>query len=362
MRDRRYAPVEPSQVYSLLAWVLNLFVGAALNVVVLTFLVFVLQALPWPAVLGQVANWIALVLLAVAFVLLPIILSSLTTELAPTRIIVPPSYIQVLSAGWFLVIFPIWNLVPNWFFSLGDGLGLLFVLLAILGAAVDDALTPSALGYAFDPKKLPVRCLVVQASVSEVQDCIMNDDYRSIIGLQKDPVEIEQGLLLRTPKSDSDQVLMLLSKAGNETRIIISAFVKEQYQITAPDVAKELLREKTLYITEILTFPKEGTKPIPVTEEKDESRLVKDRELIAAFILKDEAIGFFEKLSKVSTSAWARIVLIAITYGVSLWFYLNGNLNYAAETFAITTATIAVLTGIQVFKRKTAQPLSAKVS
>jgi hypothetical protein len=347
MKSRRYAPVEPSQVYPLLVWVLHLFVGAALNVILLTFLAFVLVGLPWPASV----YWIMDALLFVGFILVPIILASLMTELRPMRIIVPPAYIQALSAGWFLVVLPLGSL--NWFFSAGLGPNILFVLFAILSAVVDDMLTPSTLGYAFGSNRLPIRCLAVQASVSDVQERIMNDDYRRIIGLQKNPVEVEQGVLLRTHKSEADQLLVLLSKGDNETRIIITAFGKEQYQITVPDAAKELVREKTLYITAILTNPDEGAKPMSVMEEKNENLLVKERELITSFMLSDETIGFFEKISRVSASAWARIILFAITYVVSLWFYLNGSLANALETFVIITATIAILSGVQFFKRKT---------
>jgi predicted outer membrane lipoprotein len=348
MRSRHYAPVEPSQVYPLFTWVLGLFVGAAFNVVLLTSLAYILASLAWPVNV----YWVLTALL-VGFVMLPIFLASLMTELEPTRIIMPPAYIQALTAGWFLAIVPLGSL--NWFFP-SSGLAIVFVLFAVLGAAVDDLLTPSTLGYAFGSGKLPVRCLVAHASIADVQERIMILDHRQTIGLQKNPVETEQGVLLRTDKSEPTQLLVMLctGEHDNETKIVITAFSKEQYQVTAPKAANELVREKSLYITAILTKPEEvAAKAITVTEEKDENRLVKEGVLISSFILNNEVIGIFEKISRVSANAWARIALFGISYVAPLWFYLNHDTANAIGTFVSITVTLAILSGVQLFKRKT---------
>lgn len=347
MRGRRYAPAESSQVYPVLTWVLSLLVGATLNVVVLSFLAYILTLLS-----PVYAFWFWFVLLA-AFLFLPIFLASLMTELGPTRIIMPPSYIQALTAGWFLVTISTGGFY--WFLP-STGLAIVLVLFAVLGAALDDLLTPKTLGYAYGLAKLPIRCLVADARLNDIQDRIMNDPQRRIIGLQKDPVETERGVLLRTDGSEAVQVFVMLSKgqADNQTKVIITAFKKEQYQITAPDAAKELVREKTLYIAAILSKPEEPeAKAITVAEQTDEARLIKDGELVTSFIRNEEAIGLFEKVSRISTNAWARIGLFATSYIVPLWFYMTHDTTSAFGTFATITATLAILSGVQLSRKKT---------
>jgi len=242
MKSRRYAPLDPPQVYSLLTWVVSLFVGAAINVLALTFLEYFVSAY---------ASGFLYLLIPVAFVLLPLFLASFVTDTGPTKIIMPPSYIQLLTMSWFVAIVPLratsW-LIPD------TGSAIVSVLLALMGAAIDDLVTPAVLGYAYGPSRLPVQCLVGQGSVTEIQDRIMVDAHRRIIGLQKNITKVEQGVLLRTDKSRQYQIFVMLTKgqADDETEITIGSFSEEQYHIAVSDATRELLREKSLYITAIL--------------------------------------------------------------------------------------------------------------
>lgn len=321
--------------------------GAAFNVMILTFFGYVLV---WHVRLD--VFWVMCALF-LAVVFLPMFVASLLTELKPTRIIMPPSYIQALTIGWLFAVIPIGDVY--WFLpSVPVAMGL--ILFAICGAVVNDVLTPRLLGYALRSDDLQMRCFVAHAAIESVQERILADAHRSTIGLQKNPLETEHGTILRTPKSEPRQVLVMLRKgpANDVTEVIITAFFKEQYQIAIPAPAKELAREKALYIEAILKNPEAKVNPILAEEEKDESRLITNREHLVPFIQNHEAIGVFEKISTVSANVWARIGLFAICYAIPIWFYMTRDIPSALGTVASVTVTIAIMSGIQLFKRKTA--------
>jgi hypothetical protein len=345
MRGRRFAPVESSQVHVLLTWVINLLVGAAFNVVVLTFLAYIL-GFPWSAYPYSLLSVFA------ASLLLPIFFAAVLTESEPRRIIMPPSYIQALTGSWFIATVPIdgcCRLLPSM-----ENAALLLSF-ALLGLAVNDFLTPKTLGYAVSPDTLPMHCFVAEGRITDVQDHIMADVHRKIIGLQKEPVPYEGGMLLRTAKSRQYQVLVMLNRrrADSETEIIITAFNKDQYQINVPDTVKQLAREKALYIVDILTKPEAPRSRIIVRKERNKSQLAKNRQQLTSFILDSEAIGMFDKITKVSANAWVRIALFGMSYVVPVYFYLTNDVPNALVSFAMITVTLAVLSGVRLFRSKT---------
>ena len=266
----------------------------------------------------------------------------------------PPAYIQVLTAGWFFATMPIDGF--NWFLPSPKIRETVFVLVlfAVLGAAIDDQVTPRVLGYA-TPSALQVHCLVAKATIVEVQTRIMTDTYRRVIGLQKAPVETEEAVFLRRHKSEQWQVLIMLrkGKVNHETELAITAFNKEQYEISVPETAKQLAREKSLYIKEILMRPGQGATSINVREQKNKTIMAKDHDVLSSFVEDIEATGIFERVSKVSANIWVRIGLFAISYAVPVWLYVNNHLNDALTTFATITVTLAILSGVQLYSKKT---------
>lgn len=294
------------------------------------------------------------VVLALAFglvyLLLPLIIASLSTEFEPRRIILPPAYIELLTIGWFMVVIPLGRI--NWFIT-DPVMSILLVFVGGLCAAVLDQVTPLTLGYAVDPAKLQVHCFIAVADIKTVRERILTPRYQKTIAEVMLTIDIEQGAaLIRTGHGYRNQLLILLreGKNQNETRISLAVFKKSQYEISTSDMTKELAREKILYLKAIMERPETSEKRIAVKDDDSPDC----GEQLKSYILAEEAIGMLEKMSRISTKAWARIGLFAVSYLIPVWFYFFAHdITSALVTVAAVSATLAILSGVQFYEKRT---------
>jgi hypothetical protein len=137
---------------------------------------------------------------------------------------------------------------------------------------------------------------------------------------------------------------------------VITTFSKEQYEIRTSSTTRELAREKTLYITDILAKQEDHAIDEPIItleDEKDMARLHKCRDLVVSFVRDEEATGVSEKMTRISANAGVRIALFGFLYLIPIWFYFGTkDVSNAINTFVTITASLALLTGVQLFRRK----------
>lgn len=244
-----------AEEYDVISWLLRIFVGGALNIVILnTFSAFISNNVPiveggyqtsvlfTPILFPAFASFFALVLVA------PLIISLCLTKREPYLKLVPPFYISIIGIVWISTVWLYSNLAVEIFAFFG----------LVLGAAgySEDRLATSILGIATERDIIYFEHLRVYADIEAIKSRIFIPAIMSTLNLS-DRVEgdAEQGYLFQMNKDYEYANLISLSRDKSYpeiTDVKVVYFEKAKYNLRFSPTFIEHSKRNSGYLQSVL--------------------------------------------------------------------------------------------------------------
>jgi len=161
--------------FETLRWITYLFLGGALNAAVLEIFGDYLLHLHFPLVGADF--WLLIILPLGLVFLTPVILSLAFSRFQPEKQIVPPLYIQLVSAGWFLgFIYVRWS--ADWLPILA-----LELFYAWFGGTIQNVIAVWLLGLSTDRRNLIPYSLEISSLPEKVEQTLSTERFRDNLDL-----------------------------------------------------------------------------------------------------------------------------------------------------------------------------------
>lgn len=314
--------------YSLILWIVYVFLGGAIDALVIK------NFIGWYLAITQFneANLPSLILYVLLVFFTPVILSFFFSRKYPEKRIAPPLYMQIVAFG--LLSFFVYS---EFFLNLG----MLYILVVYAWSAgvAQDWIVVYAFGKAALADGFVKYSLKVHADITKVQEIIMNKQFRNRLGLKKIVRRSGESLKLRTPRARDIQIVMELKEGiqSGETIINLVAYEEKGYSIKKSDDAQELAIGRIVYL-------KDAFRRLYSVQVDDDSSDSADS--LVNYVL-DEMQGTVTRFQEMT--AQKRIFVIA---SISLFFVMIGLLLYGKIEPAIATFAIVVVLIIEVIRRE----------
>lgn len=302
-----------SEEYDLISWVIRIFIGGVLNIVIIAGWV----NLYWSS--GQMVddtinfssapllNIIALWILGFILLSSPLLASLALSKKYPLRI-VPPFYVAIVTSGFIIAI---WGVTVPSNLVLTVIVGFMFALVG-LG---EDAATIKILGIATDRENIYFEQLTVYADIENVKARLTVPEIKDGLFLSdKIDGDSEKGYTLKSIISEnyvySHKITLTKSREETETTILkIVYFYVEKYNLTNTPAFMEESTKISLYLKEILRNRKPNimfARDVEFTNESQDSLIDK---------IIDENRGYYVKSKRLTKLDWIKIgsiIFIAI--------------------------------------------------
>jgi len=252
-----------SKDFSIVQWIVYIFIGSALTAFVSElfidnyFQLLVISSVEKSAVtISNNVIYFAIGLLAVLFIT-PLCLSLLLSKLHPKKRLVPPLMIQILAFGWILI----------YSFSRGLLTGNSVVILLFFGGyyvliagIIQDAIMVRLFGRIAGPENIITFSYIADTPLLRTRNILDEEKYRKNFGfgLLKSKENENGSLCFKTSKVSAPQVTLMISKGVNPEQSVVNLAVygKDRYSLKKPAQWRSTLKNRMAISSVSLTEKK----------------------------------------------------------------------------------------------------------
>lgn len=302
-------------------WIILVFVAGAINSLFLHVPVFILvtqlykmhtNQLQTPPIYDLSTLYQIPILFAICF-FMSLIISCVSTKVFPSKMIVPPFFIQLITMGYFLF----WLSLYYTNVLVLDTLFVWFSVLAflVISGYFQDGMVIAIFGRSLKPEDMIQRSFITSDSLTSIENIIRKDIIRIRLNLDKKIELIPNGIMMRSNDTKYQNVIELVTTSDNKTMINIIYFEKGRYYFQNSDGLKEYMRDKIHYLQAVL-FESEYKIKLESDSERNADSLVNT--------MIDENSGIPSKIGTISRTGKIKIFsfigsvigsALLITYG-----------------------------------------------
>ncbi len=310
-------------------WVVRLFAGGAVNVIVVSFASIFIQTTNDPQ--AVIANDPSILIALFAIVLLPIVISAWLSKRSPQKVIVPPSYLQAIALAWMFFTYFLW--IP--------AKAVFLAVFIMFGMVVDEIATPIILGYSGSTSRILRFSFKINKPLMKIDEILKPSTCRSVLGLEeKYMIKTEARIVVRSRAVPKFQTYLelLYSSDSKETIINVAIFEKGKYEIVQSDLLTETARQRINTLKDILT---RADSTLIIADE-----VAQNVDSLVRLISEEELSGWVDYLERLSGTSWMKIIFLAVSLLIPAWFmFVQKDPTNALVTLAVILVSMALTSG-----------------
>jgi hypothetical protein len=215
--------------YSLLQWVVYVFLGGAINAVVIRNFV---DWYKWAMIRFEAIQIAPQFIVYGIFVFLtPLIISWFFSRRHPEKRIVPPLYMQGIAFG--LLLFFVYNALVTDFQTY-----YFIAMYAFSAGIIQDGIMGYFLGKNALSEDIIRHSFAVHSDVARVQEIVMSKQFRTLLGLKRIVKEKGETLKLRSSRKPYWQIVLEVKETGEKGETIVNLAVYDERRYNIEHVEK----------------------------------------------------------------------------------------------------------------------------
>lgn len=312
--------------FGFLKWIIIFFMGGVFHSIVFITLgnhiLALIQKLPTitESEFGGVVIELSLSGLAIFFT--PILISVIATKFLPEKRIVPPIFLQMITAVIMMFYFSFSLDLPDQQIFVGIFMSMIYL---IFGGLVQDSVALGIIGRSAREDDLIKYSLTVNKPMEFVESILSKERYRNHFEFAGKVEEIRKGVRMRSKKiAEYDSVMEIKEMDNEKSMINIVYFHKGAYFFKKSEELETYADEKIHYLKKILENSH-------CTVEDGNSENV---ESLVNYIIED-ASGIYAKTGGITKIGWFKIIGFVTVIGIALGIMWLGNVTEGAVALSI---------------------------